>query len=100
MPPRGGSRQWRRTVAQVVRRDRGTCWLCGRPGADSADHILPARDGGTNHPANLRAVHHDRHPAPGVSCNRIRGTKPPDEARRLIAQRIAAIEHAPAEWGW
>jgi len=40
-------------VAQVIERDRGVCWLCGRPGAHSADHVLPASKGGTDDLANL-----------------------------------------------
>jgi 5-methylcytosine-specific restriction endonuclease McrA len=56
---------WARIVARVVRRDRGICWLCGRTGADSADHIVRVRDGGSDDLANLRAAH--------WSCNRERG---------------------------
>lgn len=50
----------------VLVRDRGICWLCGRPGATTADHVVPLAMGG--HPydeANLRAAHR--------SCNSRRG---------------------------
>ena len=50
----------------VLVRDRGICWLCGRPGATTADHVVPLALGG--HPydeANLRAAHR--------SCNSRRG---------------------------
>ena len=50
----------------VLVRDRGICWLCGRPGANTADHVVPLALGG--HPydeANLRAAHR--------SCNSRRG---------------------------
>jgi 5-methylcytosine-specific restriction endonuclease McrA len=45
-------------VAEVIERDGGMCWLCGKPGADSADHVLPASRGGRDALANLRAAHH------------------------------------------
>ncbi len=63
--PRSSTRRWRRLVAQVIRRDHGICWICGKPGATSADHIVPARDGGPDVLSNLRAAH--------VSCNARRG---------------------------
>lgn len=50
----------------VLVRDRGICWLCSRPGADTADHVVPLALGG--HPydmGNLRAAHR--------SCNSRRG---------------------------
>jgi 5-methylcytosine-specific restriction endonuclease McrA len=58
-------RPWARTVATVVKRDRGICGICGQPGATSADHIRRVRDGGSDEPSNLRAAH--------VDCNRRRG---------------------------
>ena len=60
-----GARAWRRLVAQIVERDGGRCRLCGRPGADSADHVKRLADGGSDEPSNLRAAH--------VACNRQRG---------------------------
>jgi len=68
--PRGGDRggrPWRRKVAQVVARDGGICWICGRSGATSADHIVPRHDGGSDDLTNLRAAH--------VRCNQIRGNQ-------------------------
>lgn len=67
--PRGSTRAWRRLRAQVIRRDRGVCWLCRRPGADSADHVIPADDGGPDELWNLRAAH--------VGCNAARGNRGP-----------------------
>ena len=52
---KGSTRQWRGVRAQVLFRDRWTCQQCGAP-ADHVDHIAPVIDGGTDHPANLRAL--------------------------------------------
>jgi 5-methylcytosine-specific restriction endonuclease McrA len=36
---------------------RGICALCGLPGADTRDHIIPLSKGGTNHPTNIQLAH-------------------------------------------
>lgn len=84
-----GGRPWRRLVAYVVRRDGGICHLCGRPGADSADHLIPVAEGGTDDPSNLRAVHHNA----GPRCNRVRGTLPVDAVRPWL-------EADGRDWTW
>jgi 5-methylcytosine-specific restriction protein A len=33
------------------------CWLCGRPGADTVDHVTPLSLGGTSDLDNLRPAH-------------------------------------------
>lgn len=73
---RGGSRPWRRTVARVIRRDHGICWLCNQPGADSADHVTPRSQGGSDTLNNLAAVHHNA----GCRGNRYRGDRTPESA--------------------
>jgi 5-methylcytosine-specific restriction endonuclease McrA len=63
--PRMNGWHWARVVATVVARDHGVCWLCGRPGANSADHVVPHSRGGTDALENLRAAH--------LACNLRRG---------------------------
>lgn len=33
------------------------CYLCGLPGANSADHVIPHALGGSDSMANLKAAH-------------------------------------------
>jgi 5-methylcytosine-specific restriction endonuclease McrA len=48
-----------------------TCWLCGRGGADTLDHVIPvsAAPQLASDPGNLRPAHE--------SCNKSRGNGPP-----------------------
>lgn len=48
---------WETLKARVIRRDAGICYLCGQPGADTADHVLPVARGGTHDMSNLKAAH-------------------------------------------
>jgi 5-methylcytosine-specific restriction endonuclease McrA len=47
----------RRLLTIVLERDGDVCWLCGKPGANSVDHLLPQSLGGGHDPGNLRAAH-------------------------------------------
>ena len=86
-------RPWRRVKARVIRRDHGICHICGGPGADSADHIIPVSLGGPIYDMdNLRTVHHNVQPR----CNMVRGTRTIDSARR----RLARPEPTRADWDW
>lgn len=91
MPKRTG-RPWQRTKARVIRRDNGTCHLCGLPGATSADHIVPHSHGGTDHPDNLRAAH--------IDCNKIRGNRSITWARTEIARRLTMASQPDQGWTW
>jgi len=87
MPKRTG-RPWQRKKARIIRRDNGICHLCDRPGADSADHLIPAEDGGPEAEWNLKAVHHDVFP----KCNRLRGSRSVEYGRLAAARAIEAAD--------
>lgn len=70
-PQRNGStRAWRQLRDRILR-ESDICHICGQPGADAVDHIIPVTRGGTNHPTNLRPAHHNVQP----KCNRVKGNK-------------------------
>lgn len=56
---------WTRISRRIIERDHGLCWICGQPGADTTDHIIPRANGGTNDEHNLAAAH--------KRCNSSRG---------------------------
>jgi len=60
---------WSERSKGVIARDRGVCWLCGYPGADTADHVVPRAHGGSDDPSNLRAAHR--------ACNSARKDRAP-----------------------
>jgi hypothetical protein len=97
--PRLKTQAWKRKVAYVVDRDSGICHLCGTLGATSADHLVPRSQGGDDDESNLAAVH--------VLCNKRRGNRTIEEARRLIGvaggaptstTSVGRIENGPPVW--
>jgi 5-methylcytosine-specific restriction endonuclease McrA len=62
---RGYDREYRRTRLEVLDESGGICHWCGRPGATTADHLVPTSRGGTSDRDNLVAAHR--------SCNSARG---------------------------
>jgi 5-methylcytosine-specific restriction protein A len=64
---RGYGNEWMLLSRSVIQRDGGICYLCGLPGADTADHVVPKADGGPDDPSNLAAAHR--------SCNSAKGKR-------------------------
>ncbi len=84
-----GSRRWRQVIVpRVLRRDGGICHICGQPGADTADHLIPVADGGTDDMGNLAAAHH-------TPCNVRRGARPIEQIRAELA-----TEATEPAWHW
>lgn len=54
---RTGTAAWKRRSRRIIRRDRGICYRCKRPGADDCDHIIPVAEGGSDSDDNLGAIH-------------------------------------------
>lgn len=54
-----------RTARARVLAESTVCWICGRPGSDTVDHVVPVARGGSHDAANLRPAH--------LGCNSSRG---------------------------
>lgn len=63
-----GGRKVPALKAQVFAAQGRVCHLCGMPGADSIDHVLPRALGGDDGLNNLRPAH--------SRCNSARGATP------------------------
>jgi 5-methylcytosine-specific restriction endonuclease McrA len=64
--PRG--RRWTALSRRIVQRDGGRCHICGKSGANTADHLTPTSRGGAWwDESNLAAAHR--------SCNSRRGNR-------------------------
>lgn len=56
------SPRWKQVRARVLAAS-DICWLCGRGGADTVDHVIPLSKGGDPlDPSNLRPAHGKRQP--------------------------------------
>lgn len=51
-----GSAQQKR-AARILRAHDGICHICGLPGADEVDHVIPTAEGGADEDRNLRPIH-------------------------------------------
>lgn len=61
---------WQRISREVIQRDNGVCHICGRPGADTADHLQPRNGQRQDTPADkaqLAAAHR--------ACNSAKGAR-------------------------
>jgi len=73
-------RGWARKRETVLRQGEGICALCGLPGADSVDHIVPRSMGGSADLANLQPAH--------AVCNSRKGGRQPRRADALPRARL------------
>lgn len=82
--PRG----WERLRRYVLVRDDYVCYVCGGPGADAVDHVVPASRGGMDDLSNLRAIHeipcHQRKTALEANDAQPRRKRPPEPHPGLI----------------
>ena len=54
--------RWKRLRASILA-ESDVCWLCGRPGADSVDHLVALKDGGDPYArSNLAPAHGRKQP--------------------------------------
>lgn len=65
------------------------CHLCGSPGADTVDHIVPRSRGGTHELDNLRPAH--------LACNSARQDKTLDE---WFAVHPLPVDRAAPSFDW
>ena len=57
---------WRRQRALLLAAS-DICHICGQPGADSVDHVIPLARGGTDARSNTRPAH--------MQCNRAKSDR-------------------------
>lgn len=76
--PCWGGRYSQQLTALVLEVKGTRCWLCGFPGATTADHVQPRSRGGTDALANLEPAHR--------FCNTGRGAADP-RPRPVTAER-------------
>lgn len=87
--PSWGGRYAQAMTALVLAEYGDICHLCGRPGATTADHLIPQVRGGDDSLANLRPAH--------GPCNSARQDLPLDEWFRRHPLPVA---HAPPSRDW
>lgn len=87
-PPRQSRPARQRATAAVIARDNGICHLCGRGGADAADHIIPLA--AASSPLELARLEQlDNKKAAHRACNARKAGRDARTASRIRAARSA-----------
>lgn len=76
---RSNSRAARRENQRILSAS-DICHICGKPGADAVDHVIPLARGGADDSSNKKPAHHDVPP----HCNRRKSDKLPSEVDRKV----------------
>jgi 5-methylcytosine-specific restriction protein A len=76
---------WDTLRRKVLARDRGTCYLCDRPGANQVDHLVEVADGGSNDLTNLASCH--------AGCHE-RRHRDAQWAQERVEMALSALERA------
>ena len=66
----------RQRINRTILAASDVCHICGHPGSDAVDHVIPLARGGTEDRSNKRPAHHDVECATcGHRCNREKGVR-------------------------
>lgn len=76
---------WAALRMSILQRDNFICYICGRPGADSVDHIKPGQD---HSPSNLAAAHQNIPPF----CHRTKSAQEGAAASRKAREEAKKLE--------
>lgn len=77
LPEKWGGRKAQAYVVATLEVYGRVCWLCGLPGANSADHVIPISKGGAVFDLLNLGPSHRR-------CNYSRGNRDPKGAEQII----------------
>jgi 5-methylcytosine-specific restriction endonuclease McrA len=80
-------KDWGRTRRRILRRDGGICYICGHPGANQVDHIIPVSAGGGEEDSNLAAIH--EHPCHAAKTAREANARNP----RAVSRKRTPEQH-------
>jgi 5-methylcytosine-specific restriction endonuclease McrA len=81
---RDDSRRMKEHHRAMLRRN-DVCHLCGHPGSDAIDHVVPLKPrpgqpAGTDTDDNKAPAHHNVEcPTCGIKCNRVKSNKPAEK---------------------